>query len=248
MARPMFNYYGSKWLLAVYYGPPRRNKVIEPFAGSACYSLFWNCRNVLLADISPEICQVWDFLINCSEQDIKSLPDEIKDAEHLHSIPMPAQLLIRRWIWCLPIIKDTHVTMNRYHKHKHERDKQRTIWSRKTKGRLIAQKELIANWKIVNEPYWRLPNEEAHWHIDPPYNNKAGKAYEFNCDGINYEALGKWCKSRKGSIDVCENYGADWLPFEVLKSKHIGYTRVPRIEVVYREKGYLHEQAELFDV
>ena len=54
MAKPMFNFFGSKWNLAQYYGPPRRDMVIEPFAGSACYSLYWNCRNVLLADISPE--------------------------------------------------------------------------------------------------------------------------------------------------------------------------------------------------
>lgn len=242
----MWNFFGSKWNLAKYYGPPRRDKVIEPFAGSACYSLYWNCRNVLLADISPEICAIWDYLINCSVQDIKDLPDVIKDADHLHSIPKPEQLLIRRWIWCLPVITDKHVTMNRYLLHVDNPAKQLTIWSKRCKLRIIGQKELIANWKVVNEPYWKLQNEDAHWFIDPPYNNKAGKSYEYNCDGINFKELGKWCLRRKGTMDVCENEGADWLPFVILKSNHTSYAGHKRVEVVYREKGFIPQQSELF--
>ena len=244
-ARPMFNYFGSKWNLSKYYGPPRRDRVIEPFAGSACYSLYWRCRNVLLADLSPEVCAIWDFLINCSENDIRELPDIIKDVEHLHSIPKPAQLLIRRWLWALPVITDKHVTMNRYKGKIDEPRWQLTIWSRKCKQRLIGQKELIADWTVRNCSYAELENENAHWFVDPPYNNKAGKCYEFNCTGIDYKHLGEWCKSRNGTMDVCENGGADWLPFELLKSDHQSYAGHKRIEVVYREKDYKAPQLEL---
>ena len=244
-SRPMWNYFGSKWNLAPFYGPPRTDLVIEPFAGSACYSLYWNCRNVLLADISPEVCAIWDYLINCSDNDIRELPDTIIDAEHLHSIPKPAQLLIRRWIWCLPVISDNHVTMSRYHDHKYNPSKQLTIWSPKSKARIIGQKPLIADWKVWNKPYWELANFEAHWLVDPPYNNKAGKSYEYNCDGINYTDLGNWCQTRNGTIDVCEKEGADWLPFRELKSSHVSYAGHKRVEVVYREPSYIPQQSEL---
>lgn len=36
---PFFPYYGSKWSLGPLYPAPRHDRIIEPFAGSACYSL-----------------------------------------------------------------------------------------------------------------------------------------------------------------------------------------------------------------
>lgn len=35
----MFSYYGSKSKIVNYYPPPKENIIIEPFAGSARYSL-----------------------------------------------------------------------------------------------------------------------------------------------------------------------------------------------------------------
>lgn len=37
--KPFFPYMGSKWLLAPKYGAPRHPTTIEPFAGSAAYSV-----------------------------------------------------------------------------------------------------------------------------------------------------------------------------------------------------------------
>ena len=34
---------------------------------------------------------------------------------------------------------------------------------------------------------------------------------------IDYPSLGNWCMERKGQVIVCEQEGADWLPFEVLR-------------------------------
>ena len=93
--------------------------------------------------------------------------------------------------------------------------------------------------------YSDLPNEEAHWFVDPPYNNKAGASYEFNCDGIDYKHLAEWCLERNGSVDVCEQFGADWLPFEVLKL-HKSYSGKKKIEVVYRDQDYIEPQPRLF--
>jgi hypothetical protein len=74
---------------------------------------------------------------------------------------------------------------------------------------LIA--EQIKDWQIFEGDYRELPDLGAHWHVDPPFKG-TGKAYP--CHDIDYGALGKWCLSRKGFLQVCEGDGADWLPFQ----------------------------------
>ena len=46
----MFSYYGSKSKLVDYYPPPKFDKIIEPFAGSARYSLKYWQNDILLID------------------------------------------------------------------------------------------------------------------------------------------------------------------------------------------------------
>ena len=74
-----------------------------------------------------------------------------------------------------------------------------------------TQKRLSEN-NIMNDNE-DLENEEATWFIDPPY-KYGGEHYVMN--GINYDELAEWCKSRKGQVIVCENTSADWLDFEPL--------------------------------
>lgn len=59
-----------------------------------------------------------------------------------------------------------------------------------------------------------IPLCDAHWHIDPPYNNKAGSKYPFK--DIDFNKLGSVCKVLPGAVDVCENMGANWMDFEYL--------------------------------
>ena len=50
---------------------------------------------------------------------------------------------------------------------------------------------------------------------------------------IDYSALADWCHSRKGQVIVCENEGADWLPFERL-CEQVGANRAKRsMEVIW---------------
>lgn len=87
-------------------------------------------------------------------------------------------------------------------------------WSNAVKRRVIAQKPIIAKWKVDCVKYHQIPSNAGHWHIDPPYNNEAGKKYPHH--HIDYANLAEWCRSREGAVDVCENVGADWLPFKPL--------------------------------
>ena len=70
----MFSYYGSKSKIVDYYPPPKHKKIIEPFAGSARYSLKYWQNDVLLVDKYPVIVEVWNYLKNASEADILGLP------------------------------------------------------------------------------------------------------------------------------------------------------------------------------
>ena len=82
-----------------------------------------------------------------------------------------------------------------------------------TKNRILKNLDLIKNWKITNLDYRELPDIEATFFIDAPY-QYGGSLYKEN--NINFQELGEWCKSRKGQVIVCENTKADWLPFKPL--------------------------------
>ena len=210
--RSFFWYFGSKMNLAQYYGPPRRSIVVEPFAGSACYATYWNAEIAKLYDIDEDICSLWDFLIHCSEQDIKGLPDYIQDADQIAEFT-PANHLIRRWIWFGVRIKNS-TSLKLYHNK--IKNGNICVWSPVIKYRIIQQKPRIKKWTIECKSYKDVPNGNYHWHIDPPYDGVAGSEYTYGRDSIDYHALAKFCVSRQGAVDVCEQQGARWLDFEPL--------------------------------
>jgi len=81
--KPFFSYYGAKYTASSYLGPPRYPVVVEPFAGSACYSTRWNVHQAKLYDVSFDICDLWDFLIHSSESDIMSIPDKFENMDQV---------------------------------------------------------------------------------------------------------------------------------------------------------------------
>ena len=80
----------------------------------------------------------------------------------------------------------------------------------------------IKHWQTQFGDYKNLPDIEATWFIDPPY-QFGGEHYSVN--GIDYSELAEWCKTRKGQVIVCENTKATWLPFKaVTKIQGAGQT------------------------
>ena len=73
--------------------------------------------------------------------------------------------------------------------------------------------ELIRHWKITCMDYRDLPNAEATWFCDPPYQS-AGRYYPHHY--LDYDELACWCQTRRGQVIVCEEMGATWLPFKRL--------------------------------
>lgn len=62
----MWSYYGSKSKVVHLYPRPEYGKIIEPFAGSARYSLRYFDRDVLLVDKYEVVVRIWKWLQHCS--------------------------------------------------------------------------------------------------------------------------------------------------------------------------------------
>ena len=87
----MFSYYGSKSKIVHLYPTPKFDKIIEPFAGSARYSLKHWTKDVLLIDKYEIVVNIWNWLKQCNENDIKKLPilkrgDNLKNYAYLAEI------------------------------------------------------------------------------------------------------------------------------------------------------------------
>ena len=185
--------------------------VIEPFAGSACYSVRWNVENVFLYDVSEEIVYLWEWLINCSDDDVRKIPAMFEDFDEILSLPKGAQTLVRFWV-SKGRAEPSGTLSPWYFQWRSSTDCK--VWGEAVKDRIIRQKPMIAGWRVEHCCYSSIPIRDAHWHIDPPYNNQAGSRYPHS--NIDYQALAVWCRSLPGAVDVCENVGADWLPFQPL--------------------------------
>jgi hypothetical protein len=207
--KPFFNYYGSKYSLSRYYPSPAYNSIIEPFAGSAGYSIHYYGRDIWLNDIDPVVYGVWSYLIRSKPNEILKLPcpiihiDEIGD-----DVCQEAKHLIGFWLKrgeSKPALRSTGWAVSKEYGHG------TCGWKIKSRARVARQVRHIKHWRITNKSFDTIGNMRGTWFVDPPYDNKAGKRYAFSA--IDYKHLGEWCKERKGQVIVCENVGATWMPF-----------------------------------
>jgi len=211
--RPFFGYYGGKWRDALkHYPEPRFGTIVEPFAGSAGYALRYHDRKVILCEIDPIVAGVWKYLTRVKAAEILALPDIDPDGS-LDDLKVcqEAQWLIGFWL-------NRGVSTPRKSPSKWMRDGIRpgSFWGSRVRECIARQVHRIRHWKILNCSYLDSPTPTAAtWFIDPPY-QQAGQHYRFGSRGVDYKQLAIWCRARRGQIIVCENVGADWLPFRDL--------------------------------
>ena len=201
----MFSYYGSKSKIVDYYPPPKHKKIIEPFAGSARYSLKYWQNDVLLVDKYPVIVEVWNYLKTASEQDIKGLP-KLNTGQTIDDYDLSD--IERKFMGFM--VQDGTTGMRRtasYFAVKRMDEKFNFI---------IENLHKIKHWEIKLGSYDELENEEATWFIDPPY-EFGGHEYKCSNKNIDFNKLAEWCKERNGQAIVCENTKATWLPFKPMK-------------------------------
>lgn len=240
--RPFISYFGSKWFGAERYGQPRRGLVVEPFAGSAAYSVYWSAPLVKLYDKSFHMCAAWDWLIKCSVADVMAVPDAFRSNEEWLALPDgPRQVVAFNIGFAQATMPRTLKAWYLHYTNTGERTScisscpTRLFWDERVKHRIARQKPLIAKWTVDQLCYSKIPDMEAHWHIDPPYQGAPGRSYEHR--DVDYAHLAQWCRERRGAVYVCENEGADWLPFKPLYSlKSANGLHLSR-EVIWRNEA-----------
>lgn len=206
----MWSYYGAKTKIVDLYPRPKHHKVIEPFAGSARYSLKWFENDVLLVDKYPVIVKIWHYLQQASENDIMGLPEpKYKESIKQYNLA-EGEFLLMSFLVAGAIANPQYIV-------------QQYSDIPRAKKQIAKQLFKIKHWKIQLGSYEDIPNQIATWFIDPPY-QIGGEHYHENNKSLDYSVLASWCKSRNGHVIVCENTKADWLPFYAMRKMTGAYS------------------------
>jgi hypothetical protein len=208
--KPFFSYYGGKWRVGLKYPEPVYGEIVEPFAGSAGYSMRYYDRDVLLCDLNPVVSGLWEYLIKVKEEEVMGLPLEIDHVDNL-VVCEEARWLIGFWLnkgGVSPKKSPSKWMRSGMNVSSH--------WGEAIRFRIASQLKYIRHWRVVKGSYEDLENREAVWFVDPPYVGRAGQEYRYKFS--EYDKLGEWCRGRLGQVIVCEQSGADWLPFEPFMS------------------------------
>jgi len=202
----MWSYYGRKTKVIDAYPEPIHDKIIEPFAGTAVYSLYNNNweKDIILLDKYDIVIKTWHYLQNTTREQILSLPEmNYKDKIDDH------QYLCQEEKWLIGF------NINGGSSSPKKTTMKFNVWNR-VKLQIADNLYKIKHWDIREGDYHDLKNEKATWFIDPPYQH-GGKYYRHGTKNIDFKELSEWSMSRKGQIIVCENTKADWMDFKPLK-------------------------------
>lgn len=231
MLKPFFGYFGSKYRLIKNdrYDAALYNTVIEPFCGSASYALRYYDRNVILYDLNPIIAGMWSYLIHVKESEFLSLPvPEL--GSYLDDLHICQEA---KWLIGFNVRSSVSDTIN----HVQGWGNSLKTWSKERIQGLASQLQYIRHWKVYQKSYTAIPISvlKATWFVDPPYQVQ-GKHYQCSSKHIDFQQLGDWCKSLKSQVMVCENEGADWLPFQILCQQKGHYRKTT--EVIWRNQSH----------
>lgn len=228
----MFYYYGRKKQLARYYPAPLYDRIVEPFAGSAAYSLHqdnWK-KEVILVEKDERVAEVWEWLINeAKPQDFASMP-ELKigesSSEFLHIVHAATKMAFH-----YKTIKVTPVLARNWE------------ISRRVMAKSVHK---VKHWRILCGDYSEAPDVEATWFIDPPYKASSGQGYRHGSDALAYDMLADWVRSREGQTICCEGESGDYLPFEPLLKNCKGVAGKTSMERIYCYPNRMTDQLSLF--
>ena len=227
----MFSYYGSKNKIAKLYPLPKYDLIIEPFAGAAWYSVLHRNRKVLLNEKNEVIHRIWNWLLTEASSELLNDNTDFYAGQDISQIDL--QKAHRELIgFC--INRGSIAPRNIVQKWSCQ-VKANPNWASTTAYQLKRIAKLlpeIQHWQTQFGDYKSLPDNEATWFIDPPYQFGGG---HYAVNDVDYLELADWCKTRKGQVIVCENTKADWLPFKALTQ--ITGQRVKTTEAVWSNCG-----------
>ena len=229
--RPFFCFFGGKWRAVPHYPAPRFQRIIEPFAGAAGYSTRYFEHDVVLVEKDPRIARLWRWLLALSttQKVIQSMPlwdamyETVDDPRFRALLPTntPEAVdasadLIGFWF-------------NKGAAQPHRRPstwmtsgvRPKSHWGAEIREVIAAQVEVVKHWTLIEGDWTQAPDLlQATWYFDPPY-QVDGKKYKCSARDLDFPLLGAVCKSLAADgnqVIVCENEGADWLPFQPFRA------------------------------
>ncbi len=199
----MFSYYGSKSKIIDYYPQPEFTIIVEPFAGSARYSLKYFDKDVTLIEKFDKVYRIWKYLQQASENDVLQLP-----------VPKPEESLSN-----FAYLSDEEKWLIGYHLRRgcarpSLTSGDRCSWD-KDKIRIAKDLHKIKHWKIIHGDFfeWEMINN-ATYFIDPPY---SVQKHKYNHHKIDYAKLRERIDMINGQVIVCGNTDDNWMPFIPLR-------------------------------
>lgn len=229
--RPFWRYYGAKWRIAPRYPAPRHGTIIEPFAGAAGYSLRYPDREVILVEKYHVIAEIWRWLIAATPDEVRAIPTVDAVADLPAWVPDGA-----RWLVGFNLgagLRRPHPNLSIALAARRARGWCEG-WTAAMRERVARQVPTIRHWQVVEGDYSAAPDVEATWFVDAPYRGRQGQHYMHPSSRIDYPALARWCRARRGQTIVCEAAGADWLPFAAFGETR-GMSGAPSREAIWSQ-------------
>lgn len=209
---PLMKVFGSKWLSSKRLPVPEYDNIVEPFAGSAGYSLRHCEKQVLLCESDPHLYDLWAWLIGlATEACIREIPLGLPVGTDIRTLGLSAgqQLLLKSW-------QRTNNVGNCW-----------TIspwgnlpgqWTANTRARVASEVGAVKHWEVTQDgmEIVRVCMEEVTWFVDPPYQYN----YQYKQPPIDYALLAARLRDARGQKIVCEavcpktGRVPDWLPFK----------------------------------
>lgn len=211
---PLFKWFGSKWLSSKTLPVPLHETIIEPFAGSAGYSLRYASRKVIIAEKDPYIYALWKWLIQTGvrngEQFIRDIPVNISVGTDIRNLGLGygQQLLLKSWQRTNNV--GSCWTISPWGNSPGQ-------WTANTRARVAEEVQAIKHWQVYQDASELFDlKQEATWFIDPPYEYN----YKYKSLVLDYTTLGERITRLNGQKIVCEavcpktGKVPEWLDFK----------------------------------
>lgn len=198
----MFSYLGSKSKFIEKYPKPLHSTIIEPFAGSARYSLLYADRDVKLFDVSEYVVKTWEYLIAATAKDVLSLP-LIPDGKTVDDFELTDG---EKYLIGFHLCRGKSKPRRRgYGRNGWERDRQR----------IADTVHRVSHWTIEQRSFEQvgLLGLTATWFIDPPYEVMQYKTDRYPHWYVNYEKVVTFINSRNGQVIACGNDKDTYMKF-----------------------------------
>lgn len=207
--RPLFKWFGSKWSASKHYPAPAYDRVFEPFAGGAGYSLRHHTKQVWLYDSNPNLQVLWQWLIeDATETMIRDIPLGVAEGTDIRTLGLNVgqALLLKHWQRTNNV--GSCWTISPWGNKPGQ-------WTPNTRSRVAEEVHGVKHWVFRLCP---ADVAEATYFVDPPYEFN----YRYGCGAFDYEDLARVLRAipTPRQLLVCEascpktGKMPTWFPFE----------------------------------